>query len=397
MLDRLMSLIPDGNRRFPLKYMRMITSIRDRMVLAKNRYLLAHPIRTPAIEMFRYILLNLNMDTLTSFNSDVDRYTEYLKTIGSYFRLTLDPNYSNSIAGGRFVDRQITMNTAEIYLNCEFADPIKELPFDEDWSEWETLRGIRIMYHDSLEIPEDFSKSMLQFRLSPPTFMVIAINAPLLCFKYYKYIEDCKASGMQPDVIYFLKQFEFAYFFDDLIDIFIMNVLQRIFSHPDDSIDDIAQEMLVPVRFCTTNMKRQGVEGIVEFVNLLRNGSIKPGDFLATRWFGNQSIMEKFQDNCIRYTALPNTSRYLWLRTINDLPYLSMIIAAVRSFQDGPLKETFNQRCKELWNLKINPINMPSAVTGPNIKNVIAEWKANLGRYLAGEDQILPRQRHRTR
>ena len=253
------------------------------------------------------------------------------------------------------------------------------------------------MYHDSLEIPEDFSKSMLQFRLSPPTFMVIAINAPLLCFKYYKYIEDCKASGMQPDVIYFLKQFEFAYFFDDLIDIFIMNVLQRIFSHPDDSIDDIAQEMLVPVRFCTTNMKRQGVEGIVEFVNLLRNGSIKPGDFLATRWFGNQSIMEKFQDNCIRYTALPNTSRYLWLRTINDLPYLSMIIAAVRSFQDGPLKETFNQRCKELWNLKINPINMPSAVTGPNIKNVIVEWKANLGRYLAGEDQILPRQRHRTR
>lgn len=399
MLDRLLSVIPTGNRRFPIKYMRMITSIKDRMVLAKNRYLLAHPIRTPAIEMFRYILQNLNLETLASYNSDVDRYTEYLKTIGSYFRLTLDPNFSNTIAGGRFIDRSSTFNftPAEILLNCEFANPIKELPFDADWSEWETLRSIRIMYHDSLQIPEDFSKSTFSFTLNPPTHMIIAVNAPVLCFKYYKYLVDCKTSGMQPDVIYFLKQFEFAYFFDDLIDIFIMNTLQRVFSHPDDDIDQIAGDMLVPIRFCTMNMKRQGVEGIVEFVNLLRNGSIKPGDFLATHWFGNQSIMEKFQSNCRRYTALPNNSRYLWLRTLNDMPYLSMIIASVRSFPDGPLKDTFNNRCRELWNLRINPVSMPSSVTSTGVKDVIANWKSNLGGYLNGSDQILPREFRRTR
>ena len=378
----------------------MINSIRDRMCLAKNRYLLAHPINTPATMLFKYILLNLDLNAVRRLKTDVDRYTEYFKMTGTTFRSVIDPNFSNSIAGGKFIDKTTFIGStlpAEIMLNCEFANPINELPFEEDWPKWEHLRGIKIMYHDSLEIPEDFAKSTFQFRLSPPSHFVIAVNVPVLCFKYYKYIEDCKENKVDPDVSYFLKQFEFANFFDDLIDIFIMNVLQRVFSRPTDSVDAIADSMLVPLRFCTTNMKRQGVEGIVEFVNLLKEGALKPQDFLATHWFGDKSIMGMVRENCYRLVSLPNTSRYLWLRTINDFPYLSMLIACTRSFIDGPFKETFDFRCREIWNLKIRPISMPGAVTNPGVKDVIATWKANLGAYLNGDDVILPRAGHQWR
>lgn len=402
LLDRVISLIPEGNRRFPLKYIRMLNSIRDRYCLAKNKYLLAHPVRTPAVEMIRNILLNIDLNTLDGYKTDVDRYTEYIKYTGQNARAIFDPNFTNAIATGKFVENPnggVTKQTSEVYLNCEFNEPLKELPFNKPWEDWQDLRGIRLTYNDTLALPEDFSSSRLSYfhGFGTPNIITVAFNVPLLCFKYYKYVCDCREDGQQPDVNYFIKQYELAHFFEDLVDIFVLNLITRVFSDPDGSVDSIVRDMLVPRRFVTDNMLRQGVEGIKEFVDLVRAGSIKPQDFLATRWFGDRSLIDVINDNCYRYVELPETSRYLWLRTIHQFPYFSALVASVRLFIDGPLKDTLNTRCKEIWTLRIKPINMTGSITSPRLKEVTEQLKDHLEAFLNGEKQPLPRKYTNTR
>ena len=125
LLDRVISLIPEGNRRFPLKYIRMLNSIRDRYCLAKNKYLLAHPVRTPAVEMIRNILLNIDLNTLDGYKTDVDRYTEYIKYTGQNARAIFDPNFTNAIATGKFVENPNVKGEYMLETALAVGDEIK--------------------------------------------------------------------------------------------------------------------------------------------------------------------------------------------------------------------------------------------------------------------------------
>ena len=390
MLGRILSMIPEGNRRFPLRFKRMTSSISDRMWLARNRYLLAHPIHTPGMELLRFICLNLDMNALDDYRNDVDRYTEIIKYTGTSVRAVVDPMFTNNINGGRWIAKSPTQTPNEIILNCECANAIKELPFDRDWTAWQSLRGVRLLYHDSLELPEDFASSMLQFKAQRPNYLMLTLNVPVLCFKYYKYYTDCKKDHIPPDVDDFLKNFEYSAFFDDLLNIWILNFLLRIMSDPDRQTGDIIKDITMPIRFCTTNMLQQGIDGVKEFVELLRSGSMKPQDFLVTRWFGDMNLLDLINENCYRWVQLPQTYRYLWMKTLNQFPYFCLLMEAVRQFPDTPFKDTINLRCNEVWRYQIQPISMPSAVTSPTLGDFIRKWQNTLGHFLNGDQVVFP-------
>lgn len=384
MLQRILSVLPDGNRKFPLRYMRMVNSILDRMCLAKNRYLLAHPIQTPGMELLRFLCLNLDVTALDEYKTDADRYTEVIKFYKDTYRMSIDPVFSNTIAGGRWVDRRGGVGPAEIMLNCESADPLRDLPFDKDWSEWQSMRAVRLLYHDSLELPEDFTKSMFLFKRQKPDYLIIAINVPILLFKYYKYIVACRNEHLDVNVNHFLKDYEYSHFFEDSFDIWITNVMLRIVEDPDCPTDKIIADVTMPIRFCTTNMLQQGIDGIKEFVDLLRQGSLKPQDFLAIKWFQDRSILDMITERD-HWVQLPPTHRYMWLTCMNWYIYLYLVTSLIRLFQDGPVKNTMNIRCNEIWVRKFRTVSMPGAVINPALGNFIQVLKEKYEHILKGE------------
>jgi len=381
-------MIPDGNRRFPLRFRRMYNSIADRMVLAKMRYLNAHAIPTPGIELLRFICLNIDINSLESCQNDADRYLEILKGVGTQVRAAVDPMFTNSIAGGRWIPK--TQGVSEIILNAESVNPIKEMPLDKDWSAWQNLRAVRFLYHDSLELPEEFVSSMLQFKEQVPSYLMVSLNVPLLCFKYFKYAMECKKNHDNPDVNVFLKEYEYNHFFSDVLNIWLLNLLLRVLCNPDRETKDIVGDITMPIRFCTTNMLTQGIDGIKEFVDLLKTGSMKPQDFFQTRWFGDNDINFLINENCYRWVALPETYRYLWMKTLLQFPYFCYIMTSVRLFPDTPFKDTLNLRCNEILTYKIQPINMPTAVTSPTLGDFIRNWQITLTKFLQGESVVLP-------
>ena len=280
----------------------------------------------------------------------------------------------------------------EIMLNCESANPLQDLPFDKDWSEWRPLRAVRLLYHDSLELPEDFAKSMFMFKEQKPDYLVVSINVPILLFKYYKYVVECRKESIAPNTNHFIKEYEYSRFFDDIYDIWTLNLLLRIFESPDANADTIISDVTMPLRFCTTNMLRQGIDGIKEYVDLLRQGAMKPQDFLATRWFVDRSVLDMIDERA-HWTQLPRTHRYMWLNNIHWLPYFFLILTIVRMFQDGPLKDAVNLRCNELWIKWIRPVYMPTAVTNPALGDFIRNMQTKISQMLQNQPVVFPESR----
>ena len=379
MLKRILSMIPEGNRRFPLRYKRMLNSISDRMLLSKLRFYNAHSIPTPGIATLRFVCLNMNIAELDNCKSDMERYNSIINGYCVQMRTVLDPMFTNTLSSGKFIKSSLT---SEILMICEFTNPYNEFPFEKDWLNWKSMRGVRMMYHDSLELPEEFVSSMIQFKVEKPKYLMVAINLPLLCLKYYKYICECRRTKDTCDVNEFLKEYEYSYFFDDLVDIWILNLLQHVLSNPERATDDIIKDITMPVRFCTVNMMRQGIDGIKEFISILQSGSMKPQDFLVTKWFNDRSLIDLINENCYRWVALPAQSRYLWMKTLHQFPYFSLLVESVRLFPDTPFKDTINLRCKEIFNYQIRPISMPSAVTNPVLGDFIRSWQEELSRFL---------------
>lgn len=393
MLERILSMFPvAGNRQYPMKYMRMISCIKTRSVLAKRRYQLAHPIKTQGMEFFKYLCTSMDYTSLDKYNSDVDRYTEVIRSSELMIRNTVDPVYTNSIVGGKLVAKTAGIAPYEVLLNCDCLNPLAEYPFDAPWSSgrWQNLRGIRILYHDSLELPEDFAKSTLNFTKQKPSFLVISVNISILRFKYYKYLKHCESNNVDPDIDVFLKDFEYKSFFDDIFDIWILNLLTRVLSSPTDSVEDIFNDVTVSIRYCTKNMLIQGIEGIVQYADLLRQGSIRPQEFLITEWFGNRNILDIINDNCVRWTQLEPGTRHAWLRAVRDIPYFALLISIIRTFPDSPLKDAVNIRCKELWTLRIKPVAMPNTVMQPILGDFLRTWQDALSKFLEGGSIEMP-------
>lgn len=395
MLSRILSALPEGNRKFPLRYMRMIQSIVSRMCLAQNRYLLAHSIHTQGVEFLRFLCLNLNITALDEYQNDADRYTEIIKFFKEPYRSAIDPVYSNSIAGGKFVFANGGVAPCEIILNCESSNPIRELPFGKDWNEWKDLRALKLQYHNSTELPEDFVKSLLVFKERMPTYLVCSLDVPILLFKYYKYIVACRNDHISVDTNTFLKECEFTHFFKDILDIWILNLLLRTLSDPSYRSMRSLRDITVPIRFCTDNMLRQGIEGIKEFVDLVKNGTMRPQDFIDTKWFCDRSIRDVITD-LNRWVRLPDTHKYMWLQTTRDLPWLELILLIVNLFQDGPLKDTIRNRCNEIWNMRYRTANMPSAVINPSVGNFVWLLQDSVYQLLCGKSVVLPRHRKTT-
>lgn len=358
MLKRIWEVIPEGNRRIQLKYMRMIASISDRMCLARNRYLLAHPVKTPGTEMLRYLCANLDITAMDRYDNDEDRYTEVVKFYKDKYRSIFDPNFSGNVRGGKFIKPVGGVAPCEVILNCESENPIMTLPFDQGWEAWQNLRAVRLLYHNSLEMPEEMSQSMIRFDRLRPTYLVIGLDVPILVFKYYKYVVDNRTSHIPVGIDQFIKDNEYNRFFDDLLNIWLMNLVTTVVEDPKQDTEKIIERIQMPIRFCTSSMLAQGIDGIKEHVNLLTTGAIRPQDFMITKWFPDNKSIWDMLDDMHKWIWLPNIQRYLWLKVVNWYPWLYLILTMCRLFPDGPLKSTINKRCQTVWSRKFKMINM---------------------------------------
>lgn len=360
MLSRLRSMLPTGNRKYPLKYRRMLSIIADRLHFAKSRYVFGKIQKTPGTEMLRYFLQGLSMVELDSYSSDLERYTEVIKFYKNNKLNVFDPVFGASLRGGKFVQRMGGLPPLEIFLNVDPVDPMNSLPLEKRWEEgWQELRGVKMLFSDTFEMISDFQTSTLEYKFDPPTFVVFSLDVSILVFKYYKYWKKCQEIGTECDVNEFLKRYELAGIFEDQYDVWLFNLISTVFINQAATADDILKLLHVPNRIVMENMLRQGIEGLIEFVGLARGGNMKLADFLATWWFPDHSIIDRL-DNTTKWCDLPQRHHYLWMKILLYYPYLNIIMAVARLFPEGAVTKLLLERAYETYVKYFKYVKIPS-------------------------------------
>lgn len=371
MLDEIISLIPNGSPRHPIIFYRMLKTILARLELAREKFRVSKPVRTPGEEFIRWMLLNFNMSQAESYADDTTLYTDFICGYQDSFRNVFDPVWTKSLAKGKFVKCADGSFPTEIYVNCSQANP-STLPLGEDWNRWKDTRAIRIIGHDSLELPIDMFAGYVLFKEKFPTYVTISINIPILLMKWYKYCTFCKKDGKQADETEFFKRYEFEGFFGDLLDVWITNLIVKILGCPSAQTGSIVEEVSISNYITSDSIIYQGVNAIRELVNLVQSRNLRLQDFLTTSLYPNESCILDHIDESSELFVVSDLRQYDWIRMLVDLPHMKILSSIIALDSTNPLFNSLIRRAYNIYLRKIKFVNMPGYQHSHQMKGYIA-------------------------
>jgi len=338
MLDQLLMLIPEGNPRHPIAWNRLLKTVEARMSLAGQKYTASSTVRTPLVEMLRWMLLNVNMSELDNCPDDITRLTTVLQSKQTEFKFAFDPIWTRNLSVNKLfrnIDKK--NNVVELFLNSSVSN-LTDYPLDEGWDAWSGCRGIKILYYNTTTLPISMYTGYVEFAGKPPTYAVISLNVQTLLMKWYKYTKRCKESGEEAGAVKFIKEYELTNFFSDMLDIWTTNVILTALVNPNASSDTLANELSVPNYVTTSNVVSNGIAGLQEVLKLVEVRNLKLQDLLDTKWYYyiDRSIRDMILE-IQKDVVLPDLRQYKWMDALKYLPYLRIMVAMIHQDPGNPM------------------------------------------------------------
>ena len=373
MINLLLDVIPPGNRKYPIRYRRALNVMFSRLDYLRLRFLNTEMTNSPGLELLRSLLFGVDLNDIDTYPNDIDRFIYVIQTYKETRLHQFDPVYSGRFTTCYFTSASSLARTTEVLLDVDTNHPLDTFPLDKDWSEWQYLRGLRVVSHDSMEIPETITSSLITFSRESPTIIVMTIDVPVLVFKYYKYWKNCKEAEIECDMTDFLKRYEYANFFGDLLDAWLLNLFPYAFTAGGHgvSVGEVVENLFVPTRVATDNVLREVVAGLYEYATLYQQNSLRPQDMVDTPWFSDgKTIREKIKayENAFRF---PPQRNYRWCEALLWLPFVDILTSSLIAFPSSPVANQIAVRARRLWKTHYKYANMTNIARGESVKQVV--------------------------
>ena len=373
MIHSILNSVPKGNPRHPTIYYRMLDALDIRLEAARKKFVAGGLQRTAGVEMIRWILLNFNVNEAKSYTDDIALYTKLVSEYAVSVRNLFDPVWSKTLSRGKFIHGQNNQHPTEVFLNSTLDNPIDELPFGADWSEWRSsTRGIQLLYHNSSELPIDMFTGFVTFTKDIPSFVTISLNIPVLIMKYFKYLKWCETKKVECDEVKFIKEEEYDQFFYDLLDIWTTNLILRVLSNPDESVESVVEAQSIPQFLTSDGVISLGVSALKEQVNLVRSRNAKLQDFIDTSYYpGDRTIRDTIAE-ASDIEVVSDLRQYDWMKILHYLPYLRMISSIIDMDPTNPLFNGLIRKAYNIYVKRIKFVNMPSFQYAASVKTYVS-------------------------
>lgn len=208
------------------KYELYVMNLNNRKKLRQDRLTKNTFIETNGIRLLKHILSLIDFNILDAMSIDIERLSNYFEPQKRVFDELFDPIHTGKTFENMFVSSDNIYETKEYLVPIDSTNRLKQLPLDEDWNFWSSLRPLKILSCDTDEYTIDLRTGYIRYRDIPPFFMVIGIDSILLSFMYYKY------RLAHPDINYPMQRFLYEHVFlnlmDDLQDIWLLNLMTDI-------------------------------------------------------------------------------------------------------------------------------------------------------------------------
>ena len=359
MLKKILSVLPKGTQRNPVIYYRLLDTLTARMTVVRNKFKSASLVRNSGMDLLRWMILSFDLAQAKSFKDDISLYTSFVSDFTDSYRSAFDPVWSKSLSLSGFTANKTGMNPTEIFINCTVSNPAVYYPFGSDWNKWKDTRALHIVYHNSTELPIDLYTGKIVFSQKFPTFVVISINVPTLLMKWFKYVEYCEKNKVVAEATTFIKEYELSLLFDDLVDIWTVNLIDKVVTHPDATASKIVADISIPTFITTPNIVENGVTGLQDLLRLLDNRNVKLQDLMETTLFTAGRSLKSYMENLESIISVPDTRQYQWINIAKTLPYLKLIAAIIGRDRSNPAYKQLARKAYWEYVQRIKPTNLP--------------------------------------
>jgi hypothetical protein len=333
---------PKGTPRSMVHWSKLVNTLYTNADMHMQRYLLADLNATPSITFIRSLLDRISEPYFLNTEDEFDLYRQYVLPEAITISRIIDPLSGANYKGHPFVKGK---DTREITLpTWGLISPTANSIYS-DWEDWEDVAPIKILSHDSDELHLKFHNGEIVFKKDKPSQMVFGIDIPALLWKYILYIKKENLTFETVDRDLFVSKYILPYFYKDLVDIWLMRVINNRF----DAYEAIDDEFAMPVSnnsFVGASTVKSAVNELDDIIQMLDSKKVSFGTFLNTPLIGDTTLMDCITIYGEAY-AMENSPRYTGYELIKSVDLMSILLGGINT----QLK--FNTSTKIIRDLKV--------------------------------------------
>ena len=327
MLNFVMSSVNPGTGRAIPNWVRLVNDIDNRLDLYRQRTYTGPQMLSPCIALMKFIVSYIDLNYLLTDRSIYDKYAQYIAGAADGLKAVYDP-VSGSKKISCFTKKVGSTKVPEFCLNVEVDNPLSNLPLTAGWEVWKSMRPIRIVDYDSLELPYNLIAGQLWFKTLQPTRVVSSIDFTIFTIKLMKYMEYYKLTPNTLDALKFVYLEVFYQWYEDIVDIWLLNFITTAAMHKYMSVDQLE-----------INAQVSGVPNLLQMKYVVTNemDRVKTGttlfeQFMATPWFTHGKSMVDLVTTRTKDLSVPDLRQYKYLQFMSEFP-LIRLMAVVNSYR----------------------------------------------------------------
>lgn len=302
-----------------------IDTVNTRRNIIISRHTKAPGFESQGIRLLRKILADAYIDILLQKPDDYSRYIDVVRNIRDDLEDIFDPNSTGIQHRGVFVHQ--SMGCEEFIFPIQRADLMGQLPMDQGWDAWSSVRAVRLLDADTQELSLHFTHDQLVFQKHYPTRAVIGIDVETLVLQYVHYCLEHPEIRRLPVPVY-LHRYVMIGLLEDLQVLWLRNRYHDVLTNPiyaRSTRIDVNEHIYDNLYGYIGTQYPAAMQEVFSLFKTCKRGSVTPEVVLSSLRTLTYDIASYLKD--LNTTAQVDDGRQtLWYEYLRDIRWVEFIL-----------------------------------------------------------------------
>lgn len=273
------------------------------------------------VVLLRKILADADIPALLRKASDLDCYLDVLQ----YTEPGLSNIFDATTTGLTFRDMAIRRSptpTVEYLIPVQCADVVASLPLDNGWEAWRSVRPLRLLDVDSLELTFAVHQDQIQYVRDPPSRAIVTIDVVALVLQYVNVLR-ADASGLSQAG--YLHRHVLIHLLGDLEDLWLANLYDALLVDPDRFAREGTAALVGDGFYGFPGSELPiALKELTTMIGACRGGGLTPATLLASLPL-SEGTVPGFVRAMIATTTIGERRQNYWMEYLRDRRWLDLI------------------------------------------------------------------------
>lgn len=295
---------------------------------------------TKSVELLERLICTSDINTLLTMPDMFYQYTNGIFPILEELTGMFDP-LSNA---GHVTDFIITPrgHPKEYLVPVSSESIFNDYPFDQDWSLWQSVRPLHILYMDTNELTFQAYDDRLHFLHEPPPLTIFSLDVSAMILMYLSYLKAHDITEFGDDEKLELPKWIhrhviFPTLLEESVTWWTLAQYKKCILEASPVIGTFQDYAWVSATYGRVGSEYpQAIDDIDSLITQAQRGTTTVEQSLASLILPNHSTLVERYHMLKRYCQVSELTQYRWISYLRDKLYLDLTLALALMFPDFP-------------------------------------------------------------